>query len=88
MLMTELLDEIRPKVPMYVGTLSLTKLAFFIRGYEFACDQQWPKCEREFFSEFQRWVEKRFHVTISKTWHDIIVFSSSSERLSEEVLIH
>ena len=79
MLMTELLDEIRPKVPMFVGTHSLTKLADFIRGYSFACYEQWPEYEREFLSEFQRWVEKRFDVKISQSWANIILFQTLSE---------
>ena len=71
-----LLNEIRGRVPMYVGSNSLAKLATFLRGFKFALDKYGLAASDDFLSRFQDWIQQRFAITLSKSWEKIILFHS------------
>jgi len=76
---TELLHEMRGRVPMYVGSNSIAKLAAFLRGYQYALERQGLGQEDKFLSDFQEMVQDRYGVKISKAWEDIVQFQSSDD---------
>jgi hypothetical protein len=76
--MVEQLQAMRPHVPMYVGSNCLYKLAAFLRGYKHAAERFGGEVD-DFLQGFQDWIRKRFAITISKTWEDIISFYTSGD---------
>jgi hypothetical protein len=80
----EQLQEMRPRVAMYVGSNSLPKLAAFLRGYEHAVVKLGIAPHDTFLSGFQDWIIRRFSVSISKSWEDIISFHSADDREAME----
>src|SRR4051812_27891261 len=80
----KLLQEMRGRVPMYVGTNSLVQLAYFLRGYEHACKQLGAARDDHFLSDFRDWIRRRFSVSISKSWDDIISFQTADENEAME----
>ena len=75
----EQLQQMRPRITMYVGSNSLTKLAAFLRGFECAVAKFGSAADDPFLRGFQDWIAKRFAVSISKAWEDIISFHSSGD---------
>jgi hypothetical protein len=75
----EQLLEMRPHVGMYVGSNSLRKLAFFLRGYEHAVGKFGGTSKDRFLMEFGDWVRERFSVSISRSWEDVIMFHSMND---------
>jgi hypothetical protein len=69
--MFTLLQEMRGQpLAMYLGRVSLTKLADFLRGYEHALWQL--KQPDTFLSEFRDWIQAHYHTT-SRSWEDLIL---------------
>jgi len=75
----ELLREMRGRLPMYLGSNSLTKLASFLRGFEYALEKLGPAPEDHFLAAFQDAVQTRYAVKVSRSWEDILLFQSSDE---------
>ncbi len=73
-----LLKEIRARPGMYIGTPALTKLASFLRGFDYAV---WKLAQGEadpLLGDFRDWVHKRYSST-SKSWEDMILSDSAGE---------
>jgi hypothetical protein len=70
-----LLDEMRGRLGMFLGSTSLTKLAAFLRGFEYALYGE--KSDR-FLAEFRDWVLRRFQDT-SRSWEEAIICRSNDE---------
>ena len=73
-----LLNEMRGRLGMYIGTSSLTKLAAFLRGYDYAVEKCSGKKTDPFLGEFRDWVHNRFQST-SQSWEDTILSHSADE---------
>jgi hypothetical protein len=72
----QLLDEMRGRLGMFLGSSSLPKLAAFLRGYEHAIvtsDKSDP-----FLADFRDWIQQRLNDT-SRSWEDAIVSRSKGE---------
>jgi hypothetical protein len=80
----EQLQEMRPRIAMYVGSNSLPKLAAFLRGYEHAVVKFGIAPHENFLTGFQDWISRRFSVSISKSWEEIISFYSANDREAME----
>lgn len=80
----EQLQEMRPRIAMYVGCGSLSLLAAFLRGYEHAVSKFGGPTHDTFLLGFQDWVTRRFSVLISKSWEDIITFHSVNDKEAME----
>jgi hypothetical protein len=74
----DLLKEMRGRVAVYVGTTSLTKLAAFLRGYDYALYKQGVDDVNRFFGGFQNWLHDRFHTT-THSWDNTILAHSKDE---------
>jgi hypothetical protein len=80
----DLLQEMRGRIPMYVGSNSIVKLAAFLGGFQYALEKQGLGLNDTFLSDFQEMVQDRYGVKISKAWEDIIQFQSSDENEAME----
>jgi len=72
-----LLDDMRGRLGMFLGSTSLTKLAAFLRGYDYALE----KCgggSDPFLGAFRDWIQRRYQ-TMSRSWENVILDHSSDE---------
>jgi hypothetical protein len=77
--MLDLLNEMRGRKPaMYVGRTSLSKLADFLRGYDYAIYRLLPAEADEFLADFRDWIQQSFGTT-KKNWEDIIRLHSGTD---------
>lgn len=76
----QLLNEMRGRLPMYVGANSIAKLAMFLRGYSYALRQHGLDEGDAFLSEFQAMVATRFDVKITRSWENIILFQAVDDQ--------
>jgi hypothetical protein len=76
----DVLIEMRSRnLGMYVGSTSLTKLGFFLLGYEHAVYRLRPGEPDKFLGGFRDWIYQRFHTTENISWEEVILRHSSSE---------
>jgi hypothetical protein len=79
----ELLDKIRNKPGMYIGRASVTELRMFIVGYRFARSElqvQAGEAERDFYENFQPWLQLRLNLRTSNSWDKILMFTVIDEK--------
>ncbi|MBD2777194.1 hypothetical protein [Iningainema tapete] len=79
----EVLEKIKPRPGMYIGSASLTALYWFLRGYECARRElgiEATAAEKEFHSKFQPWLQKRFNLQTDNSWAKIILLFSVNEK--------
>jgi hypothetical protein len=67
---------------MYLGTTSLTKLAAFLRGFDYAVRKQGVEENDRFLAEFRDWVHQRFQSN-RQSWEETILLHSADEFLKE-----
>src|SRR5260370_21118341 len=82
--MLSLLNEMRGRLGMFLGSTSLTKLAAFLRGYEHALLTLRGDAADHFLAEFRDWIQERFGDT-SKNWEDIILSQTEGEQAAVRV---
>lgn len=77
-----LLEKIKERPGMYLGRESITALFYFIEGYKYALMDAGIAADNELqeFRQFQPWLQKRVHITISASWAGIILLQSVDER--------
>src|SRR5258708_6481669 len=73
-----MLQEIRRRPGMYIGSPSITRLAAFMRGYAHAAETFGNQGADPFLAEFRDWIHKRFGST-RQSWEDTILQHSSDE---------
>jgi hypothetical protein len=81
----ELLEEMRGRVPMYIGSNSVAKLASFLRGYQCALEKYGAGRDDDFLANFQEMTQSRYGVKVSKAWEDIILFQSCDDHEAMEL---
>ncbi len=75
-----LLNEMRGRpITIYVGETSLTRLADFLRGFDYAVERLNGGKADSFLGDFQQWVRRRFQ-TDKYTWDGTILRHSADER--------
>jgi hypothetical protein len=74
-----LLNEMRGRLGMFVGSTSLTKLAAFLRGYEHALHIRGGQGTDHFLEQFRDWVQLRFG-DASNSWEDVILARAKDEQ--------
>ena len=82
--MLSLLNEMRGRLGMFLGTTSLTKLASFLRGYEHALLLRGGQTPDHFLAEFRDWIQQRFGDT-SRSWEDIILAQTKDEQAAVQL---
>ena len=76
--LNELLNEMRGRLGMYIGATSITELAAFLRGYDYAMVQLGLGKEDRFLAEFRDWIHERFQTT-AHSWEKTILLHSADE---------
>ncbi|EKU98365.1 hypothetical protein Lepto7375DRAFT_7648 [Leptolyngbya sp. PCC 7375] len=78
----DLLNKIRQKPGMYIGSPAVSGLHLFLCGYGFARQEQGLAItvEEEVFEQFQPWVQERFGVRASVSWAKIVLLHAVDER--------
>jgi hypothetical protein len=64
---------------MYIGRPSLTRLAFFLYGYDHALREFSPSKADTFLSDFSDWIHEKFKPGIARGWEQVIDFNSADE---------
>jgi hypothetical protein len=73
----ELLAGLRSRPGMYIGCPSVTRLAFFLRGYDHAMWQM-GQFKSDPLTDFRNWIQRRFDST-TVTWEELILRNSTDE---------
>jgi hypothetical protein len=79
----ELLDKIRVKPGMYIGSASVTDLFMFIGGYKTAQYEfgiPMSEAEKRFYREFQPWLQRRLGMTTNRSWAKMLEFRSINQQ--------
>jgi hypothetical protein len=75
----DLLKLMRQRPANFIGRNSISRLAWFLRGYHQATEEFRVTNDDQFLIDFGAWVRNRFNVTMSRSWEDIISFHSLNE---------
>jgi hypothetical protein len=76
---SELFEEILKKPALYVGDISIIRIKSFVDGYLHARWETGQKQEDDLYFGFQRFVERRLHLSTSHSWDRMICFMSSND---------
>ena len=79
----DLLDKIKTKPGLYLGTASITSLRMFILGYRFARSEMGiinTEAESDFYKNFQPWLQNRLSIRTVNAWDKIILLTSINEK--------
>jgi hypothetical protein len=78
----ELMDRIKSRPGMYLGKPHISRFKAFLDGYIGARNDLGfsLKEQEQTLNNFQQWIQKRFKITSSHSWADIILFYSLDER--------
>ena len=74
----EILHEMKDFPAAYLGSPSISKLAFFLRGYEAAATKYAPEGHEGFLAGFRDFVHDRFGTT-RKNWETLILEQAGDE---------
>jgi hypothetical protein len=78
-----LLDQIKVKPGLYLGTASITHLRMFIVGYRFARSEMAitpTETEHDFYKNFQPWLQNRLSIRTVNAWDKIILLTCIDEK--------
>lgn len=78
-----LLDKIKIKPALYLGTSSITHLRMFILGYRFARSEMGitnTEAESDFYKNFQPWLQNRLSIHTVNGWDKIILLTCIDEK--------
>lgn len=78
-----LLEKIKAKPGLYIGIPSITNLRMFLLGYCFARSQMGivnTDSERDFYKNFQPWIQIRLSVQTVNSWDKIILLKCVDEK--------
>jgi recombinational DNA repair protein (RecF pathway) len=77
----DLLENIKKRPKMYIGSLSITKLHMLLMGYSIGkMEENLNKIgEESKLQEFQQWIQDKYNVLASKSWATIILENSTNE---------
>lgn len=73
-----LLDQMRGRLGMYLGDSSVTKLAAFLRGFDYAVVNRGLGKPDPFLAGFRDWIHQRFGST-AQSWEGTILSHSKDE---------
>jgi hypothetical protein len=74
----DMIDKIRERPGILLGSPSASTLYNFLSGFAYARKENCPG-DYEFLNDLNRWIRERYQVTSSQGWPKIIEFYSFSE---------
>ncbi len=86
--LSELLQKIEKKSGTYLCHQSVSDLFMFLAGYEFARSQmneELTQEEKEFYNEFQPWLQQKLGVRSVTSWAKLIILSCHDEKTGFEM---
>jgi hypothetical protein len=78
-----LLEKIKIKPALYLGTTSITDLRMFIVGYRYARSEMGisnTEAESDFYKNFQPWLQNRLSIRTVNAWDKIILLTCIDEK--------
>ncbi|NER99012.1 MAG: hypothetical protein F6J86_35185 [Symploca sp. SIO1B1] len=78
-----LLEKIKTKPGLYLGTASITHLRMFIVGYRFARAEMGminTESESDFYKNFQPWLQNRLSIRTVNAWDKIVLLTCIDEK--------
>jgi hypothetical protein len=78
-----LLETIKTKPELYLGTASISNLRMFIQGYRFARKElsiSNTEVESDFYKNFQPWLQNRLSIRTVNGWDKIILLTCIDEK--------
>jgi hypothetical protein len=79
----DLLEKIKTKPGLYLGTASITNLRMFILGYHFARREAGitnTEAESDFHKNFQPWLQNRLSIRTVSAWDKLILLTCVDEK--------
>ncbi|NET60819.1 MAG: hypothetical protein F6K47_33205, partial [Symploca sp. SIO2E6] len=79
----KLLEKIKTKPGLYIGSASITHLRMFILGYCFARSEMGitnTEAESDFYKNFQPWLQNRLSIRTVNGWDKIILLTCIDEK--------
>jgi hypothetical protein len=79
----DLLEKIKAKPALYIGTASISHLRMFIVGYRFARSEVGinnTETESDFYKNFQPWLQNRLFIRTANGWDKIILLTCIDEK--------
>jgi len=83
MTLFNLLEKIKTKPGLYIGTASITHLRMFIVGYRFARAEMGmihTESESDFYKNFQPWLQNRLSIRTVNAWDKIVLLTCIDEK--------
>jgi len=79
----DLLEKIKTKPGLYIGTASITNLRMFILGYRLARSEVGitnTEAESDFHKNFQPWLQNRLSIRTVNAWDKLILLTCIDEK--------
>lgn len=79
----DLMEKIKTKLGLYIGTASITNLRMFILGYRFARSEVGitsTEAESDFHKNFQPWLQNRLSIRTVNAWDKLILLTCIDEK--------
>jgi len=79
----DLLEKIKIKPGLYLGTASITNLRMFLLGYRFARREAGitnTEAESDFYKNFQPWLQNRLSIRTVNAWDKLILLTCIDEK--------
>jgi hypothetical protein len=79
----DLLEKIKTKPGLYIGTASITHLRMFIVGYRFARSEVGianTEAESDFYKNFQPWLQNRLSIRTVSAWDKLVLLTCIDEK--------
>lgn len=79
----DLLEKIKIKPGLYLGTASITNLRMFLLGYNFARREAGitnTEAESDFYKNFQPWLQNRLSIRTVNAWDKLILLTCIDEK--------
>jgi hypothetical protein len=79
----ELLEKIKTKPGLYLGSASITSLRMFILGYRYAQSEMGianTETESDFYKHFQQWLQNRLSIYTVNAWDKVILLTCIHEK--------
>lgn len=79
----DLLEKIKTKPGLYLGTASITNLRMFLLGYRFARMEAGitnTEAESDFYKNFQPWLQNRLSIRTVNAWDKLILLTCIDEK--------
>lgn len=74
-----MLETIKQKPGLYIGSKSLKKLKGFMDGYIYAMNQNGMECHVDQYWNFNEWISKRYNIRSTESWDSFLLKVEKNE---------